>query len=350
MELLRLARTNDLSADVKGMLAQALGGLTELRQLDIITEILTGATVVDDKVAEMVYTAWEYLCHSNLWCYRYESLGEYRRLICYQDIIRPIIQRFKKSDRAKVSSMETIQYQWGLPVAQVLPQHITPKSWSKHLLFLLATLSKHKTRQDAIALLEKSISQRPARSRHTYMLMPSDVRRALEVSSIYTRYTASSSKYELTAQETHGTSPDRHSHIIINSLSTNTSEQSITDTEESCYHSFNSSSFPGQADNLYDCKCSPICFPLKVLLNGQTFHKTDRVILELFQWAKSVSWPALCLVHLQRLAAFKFGDQTMSWSRDEAIHYLEDLLLEASIPEADIPLLTEPSDPQQGYY
>lgn len=193
MELFRLVTTDDSGLDIRDRLEEALSGLPELKQLELLTEVLTGSAVVDDRFAELVYTSWEYICRLNLWSYRFDSLQQYRQLISYREVIRPIIERFKKSDRAKFSSLETIQHQWGLPVAEVLPQHMAPKSWSKHLLFLLAILSKHKTRQEAIELLEESITQRPRRSRQTRTLMPSDVRRALESLSIPTRSSTRSS-------------------------------------------------------------------------------------------------------------------------------------------------------------
>lgn len=116
MELLRLISAHDPALGIKKRLAEALSGIPESRQLEMLTGFLAEAAVTDDNFAESVYAAWEYICRLNLWCCRHDSLEQYCQLVSYQDIIQPIIDRFTKSDGSKMSSVETIQQQLESPV------------------------------------------------------------------------------------------------------------------------------------------------------------------------------------------------------------------------------------------
>ena len=160
--------------------------------------------------------------------------------------------------------------------------------------------------------------------------------------TIFILTTIALSSNEKNTRVADGSPSDHRSDILISTSSTDPLEPLIGDVQEPYNYTFNSTLLPKQADDGYDCECSAICLPLKVLLDGlegQTFHNTDGVILQLFQWAKSVSWTSVCLVHLQRLAELKFGNITTLWSREETIKQLEGLLLDSLLLEANISLL-----------
>ncbi|KAJ5472783.1 hypothetical protein N7530_006784 [Penicillium desertorum] len=189
MEYLRETLGPDAPTDLRAALKKRLENLSELEQLDTVTQILMSGTAADEKLSELIFAAWEYLCEQHLWSFKFESLEQYRQLISYRDTVKPIIQRFKKSDRIKVASVSTIEKHWQTSIYQAIPKHLAPQHWSKPLLFLLSSLSKHKSRDDAIALLKESIHNRPTRSRQKPELMASDVERVLKSISISNQYT-----------------------------------------------------------------------------------------------------------------------------------------------------------------
>ena len=163
------------------ILAEGLEGQSELQQLETLTEIFTAGAVTDERFAETINAAWEHLLQSDLWSIKYESLEQYRQLISYRDIVKPILQRFKRSDRSKLVNMQIIQENWCFPIHQVVPPFMAPISWSKHLLDLLAIISRTiKCKEHALDLLKKSIKERPRRSRQGSTLLPSDVDRVLK--------------------------------------------------------------------------------------------------------------------------------------------------------------------------
>ena len=180
MDYLQETLGPDASPDLRAALEKKLGSLPELEQLEKVTRILMCGMVADERVGELIFAAWEYLCERDLWSFKFESLDQYRQLISYQDTVKPIIQRFKKSDRIKLASISTIEKHWHTAIHQTIPEPLTPQHWSKHLLFLLASLSKHTSRENAIVLLEESIYHRPSRSRQRPDLMASDVERVLK--------------------------------------------------------------------------------------------------------------------------------------------------------------------------
>lgn len=172
--------SDEYNTDCLETLKKWLEGLSELRKLDKITQILTSASEADERMADIVHAAWRYLCEQNLWSLRYESLQQYRDLISYRDTVNPILQRFRKSDRTKFSSISTLEQNWGASWPRAIPEGLAPKYWSKHMLSLLAALSKHRSSTEASLLLQECIRQRPPRSRHGQTLMASDVERVLK--------------------------------------------------------------------------------------------------------------------------------------------------------------------------
>ncbi|PYH74559.1 uncharacterized protein BO88DRAFT_448370 [Aspergillus vadensis CBS 113365] len=144
METLRQTIIEKPLSSASEILEQQLDGLSEVKQLDPLTELLTIGHEADERMAEVIYAAWCHLCEKDLWSIQYDNLEQYRRVIGYYDIIRPIIRRFKRSDREKFSNMDLIESNWNAPVTEVIPSHIAPQSWSNHMLSLLATLSKEK--------------------------------------------------------------------------------------------------------------------------------------------------------------------------------------------------------------
>lgn len=180
MEHIRKSLCARSTVDARDLLAEELEGQPELCQLEILTEVFNAGIVADERLAEIIHVGWEHMLRNDLWTFKYESLEQYRQLISYRETILPILQRFKRSDRAKAINMRIIMDQWKSPIHQVIPAHMAPTSWSKHLLSLLATLSQSlQSTDEAVSLLKKSIHQRPRRSRQGCTLMPSDVERVL---------------------------------------------------------------------------------------------------------------------------------------------------------------------------
>lgn len=180
MEVLQQTINDNPSLDVKQALEEQLRGMPDLERLELLTEILTAGSTMNQRFAELIYAAWTHICGNNLWSFKYDSLEQYRQLVSYRDTISPIIARFKRSDRAKASSIGLIERNWKVPIVHVLPREMIPDSWSKHLLFLLGVLSRKKGREEAAMLLAASVKNRPHQSRHQNSLIASDVQRVLD--------------------------------------------------------------------------------------------------------------------------------------------------------------------------
>ncbi|KAB8077172.1 hypothetical protein BDV29DRAFT_168894 [Aspergillus leporis] len=313
MEILRQSINDNPSVDVRELLERELKGLPDVMQLELLTGILTTGAEVDEKLAELVHTAWTQVCEKSLWSLKYESLEQYRQLITYQDAVRPIIRRFKKSDRAKAASLKIIEQNWKLSVDQVIPRCATPRSWSKHLLFLLATLSRKKGREEAVRLLETSMNQRPHKSRQTRCLMASDVQRVLgDLSDIESGFQIESEVGSYPASD----------------LETFNGRSMKGQTTSCGLHRVHTDQGLSHNDGPCGCSCAPICLPLMLLMSVEMPTMTDQVVVGLLRWAQSVSWASLCLLHLRRLARYKFGDMVDLLSRSETVNKLEKLLLD----------------------
>lgn len=178
----------DLSSDIEdsseAFIATLLHGKPEHKHLDVLTELLTKSSEIDERVASSISAAWHWICQNDLWSTRYESLRDYRKAIGYTETVRPIVQRHKKSELAKRSSTQTIFRYWKVSFDNALPINTRPLTWSKHLLSLIACLSKYRGHSDSLSLLEDSMKNRPERGRTTNRLMASDVQRALETLEI----------------------------------------------------------------------------------------------------------------------------------------------------------------------
>ncbi|PWY67653.1 hypothetical protein BO94DRAFT_478745 [Aspergillus sclerotioniger CBS 115572] len=161
-------------------LRSTLAGCSDLQQLEILTDVLLVSPSVDERLAEVISASWDYLCDQHLWSLKYESLQHFRQIISYSKTVKPIISRFKKSDRKKMSCLEIVNQNWGRAPSEVIPPDLAPITWSKHLLCLLATLSKRQSSDQAVPLLQQSIRERPRRSRQQKGLIASDVQRAID--------------------------------------------------------------------------------------------------------------------------------------------------------------------------
>ncbi|KAL5363530.1 hypothetical protein BJX96DRAFT_187049 [Aspergillus floccosus] len=333
MEVIRQIIAEDKSSSAQEIIERQLSGLSEVKQLDLLTEVLTISPEVDERFAELIYVAWCHLCERNLWCFKFESLEQYRRLIGYQDTVRPIIQRFKRSDRAKFTSMSLIEKNWNVPATEAIPSYLAPKTWSKHILFLLAALSKEKPREEAVLLLKASINQRPHRSRHSSTLIASDVQRVLgKLPGFRDRKTRISRR-----------SPTKHRR---SSIQTDTSFSTDVDLNSTCPSFYKAPSIACESNEAMglrqelpvpiahvSCECGSICLPLMILMSVGMPTITHELAMGLFRWAQRVSWSSLCLSHLQCLAGYKYGEETKQWSRLEIVDKLEQLLLDDVVLE-----------------
>jgi hypothetical protein len=180
MDHVAINLSNDMEYSSEAFIATLLHGKPEHQHLDVLTDLLTRVSEIDERVASSISAAWQWICQNELWSIRYESLSEYRRAIGYAETVRPIVQRHKKSELAKRSSIQTIFRYWKVPYDEALPINTRPLTWSKHLLSLVACLSKHRSHSESLVLLEESMKNRPERGRNKNRLMASDVQRALQ--------------------------------------------------------------------------------------------------------------------------------------------------------------------------
>lgn len=180
MDLIARNISSDLGGNPEIFIATLLKEKPEHRHLDVLTELLTQSSGIDERVASIISAAWYWICQNDLWSTRYESLGDYRKAIGYAETVRPIVQRHKKSELAKRSSTQTIFHCWKVSFDKAFPEETRPVIWSKHLLSLVASLSKHRNHSESIALVEDSMKRRPDRGRNTHRLMASDVQRVLD--------------------------------------------------------------------------------------------------------------------------------------------------------------------------
>lgn len=343
MELLRQTLGNSRSIDVREALEAHLKDLPVLQQLDLLTELLTASSEVDERFSEVIYAAWGHICENDLWSFKYESLEQYRQFISYGDLVRPILQRFKRSDRAKFTSISVIEQYWGMPVTEVIPEPMAPRSWSKHLLSLLASLSREISRDEAISLLAASIRQRPQRSRHVSHLIPSDVQRVLDrIScsngsknvSLCDDISPWSFDVDSAGRTFSSTKIEAHSDYPAEIDTSSSPIFSSSTTTDRSAHTAICSPAPVNIDRYYSddegqpvCHCLPICFPLVILMSVHMPRMTDGLILGLFRWAQEVSWSSLCSYHLRCLASYKCGDDVYFLSRAEIVHRLEEFIL-----------------------
>jgi hypothetical protein len=172
---------NKLTGSPDAFIEALLKSRPEHTHLEILTDILTQSSGIDERVASFINSAWNWVCYHHLWTTSYESLGDYRKAIGYAETVRPIIQRHKKSELAKLSNCQTILRHWRVPFDQALPSDLRPSMWSKHLLSLIAGLSKRRSHSESIALLRASMTRRPGRGRNKQQLIASDVQRVLDM-------------------------------------------------------------------------------------------------------------------------------------------------------------------------
>jgi len=149
-------------------------------QLEILTNILSQYTGMDERVAAVISSIWDYICDNQIWVSKYQSLVDYQAEIHFNDLIEPIVKRHRGIERKKSTSRRIILQYWRLPVQVVLPASIHPPFWSKHLLALLAALSKVRDAAQAAELLADIISSRPRKGRNQPYLMANDVQRLLD--------------------------------------------------------------------------------------------------------------------------------------------------------------------------
>ncbi|RAK71066.1 uncharacterized protein BO72DRAFT_464125 [Aspergillus fijiensis CBS 313.89] len=245
--------------------------------LDVLTDVLTRGTTIDEQAAALISAAWDHVRQSQIWSTRFGSLEEYSQSIDYNNLVSPVLLRHSKSDRAKQLSARLIWQNWRTSYVSALPSELQPPFWSKHLLSLLAALSKASRLTEAVDLLHKSMKQRPARSRKYPYLMASDVNRALQ-----------------TIQHLQ---PKRRPRT----------DESVAATE---------------IDDI--CKCAPSCIPFTALLSKTKSPMRDLEWDQFTDWIYSVSWSQICDQHLGELYQLMMQTDTGKKSRWDIIQALEE--------------------------
>ena len=83
---------------------------------------------------------------------------------------------------------------------------------------------------------------------------------------------------------------------------------------------------------LLSCKCSSLCLPLVVLLDGPIEKIENHVGMDLIKWAHDVPWSNICLFHLQRLGSLRFDSHIIFLSREELLELLDGVSLSSDSP------------------
>ncbi|KAJ5457291.1 hypothetical protein N7530_012565 [Penicillium desertorum] len=320
----------DLSSDTEysseAFIATLLRGKPEHKHLDVLTELLTRSSEIDERVASSISAAWHWLCQNDLWSTRYESLSEYRNAIGYTETVRPIVQRHKKSELAKRSSIQTIFRYWKIPYDKALPINTRPLTWSKHLLSLIACLSKHRGHLESVSLLEECMKNRPERGRTRNRLMASDVQRALDTLGIpQTRLaTRESKKSRLSSRAAQSKGTDSGAEVGSTPTTIHPEALSLPDTPLSLgFSPTQELQTSKEPDEWQCCGCIPICLPLIALISTPEAKFDKKLLTALVDWAYTMSWGSFCSDHLMRLAQFIPGEDPCYRNRTEAIQNLE---------------------------
>ncbi|PYH93169.1 hypothetical protein BO71DRAFT_355815 [Aspergillus ellipticus CBS 707.79] len=308
------------------------------KHLDLLTEILTQSSSIDERVAALIHGAWYHVCRNNLWCPRYGSLDEYRQSIDYSSVVKPILQRHKKSDRAKQLSSQIILRQWSVHYTMAIPEAFRPLFWSKHLLTLMAALSKAKPLPEALELLQKSVRARPHRGRSRPQLVPSDIQRVLDklkaTQSLKGGYKGMSQSNSLTVyqpvqqkQQISGPTPGQCGEIVQPdpcSIVPPFVPQPFFEDVKNAVVSSPPALVDEQADmKVNTCGCAPICLPLTTLLSDSVSELSRPLVTSLLHWARSVSWESLCEDHLKHLYHHMTLVEPYGMDRREIVRHLE---------------------------
>ncbi|RAH74699.1 uncharacterized protein BO66DRAFT_397322 [Aspergillus aculeatinus CBS 121060] len=110
--------------------------------LDVLTDVLTRGTTIDEQAAALISAAWDHVRQNQIWSTSFGSLEEYSQSIDYNNLVSPVLLRHSKSDRAKQLSARLIWQNWRTSYVSALPSELQPPFWSKHLLSLLAALNE----------------------------------------------------------------------------------------------------------------------------------------------------------------------------------------------------------------
>ncbi|KAJ5365278.1 hypothetical protein N7517_008164 [Penicillium concentricum] len=322
--------SSDLVYSSEISIATLLHGKPEHEQLDVLTDFLTRASEINERVASSISAAWQWICQNDLWSIRYESLSDYQRAIGYAKTVRPILQRHKKSELAKRSSTRTIFRHWQVPFDEALPKFTRPLSWSKHLLSLVARLSKHRNHFDSLLLLEESMKNRPERGRKKNQLMASDVQRVLETLEIPQVRLAIRGSRKSRIPSSSAQSTGTHNSPEIGSSSSNIQSEVFfrPNTHSPGVLSLDISS-PQRPQTNTDrnkwqrCGCTPICLPLIALISTPEVEFDKWLLAALVNWAYKMSWGSFCSKHLTRLARFIPGADSRDRARAAVIQNLE---------------------------
>ncbi|KAJ5355647.1 hypothetical protein N7517_010256 [Penicillium concentricum] len=322
--------SSDIEYSSEAFIATLLHGKPEHQHLDVLTDLLTRVSDVDERVASSISAAWQWICQNDLWSTRYESLSDYRRAIGYTETVRPIVQRHKKSELAKRSSTQTIFRYWQVPFDEALPPNTRPLTWSKHLLSLIACLSKHRNHLDSLSLLDESMKNRPERGRNKNRLMASDVQRALETLGIPQARLAVRGSKKLRISSSSAQSTGAHNRTEVDPLSSTIQSEVLSrpNTLSQGMLSLDPSSPQGLQTNTNQnewqcCGCIPICLPLIALISTPQARFDKRLLTALVDWAYTMSWGSFCSEHLTRLARFISGADSRGRTRADTIQKLE---------------------------
>ncbi|RAH75646.1 uncharacterized protein BO66DRAFT_445697 [Aspergillus aculeatinus CBS 121060] len=298
------------------------------KHLDILTNILRQGRTVDERISALIHAAWEHVRREELWSSRFDSLDEYRHFIGFEEHVKPVLRRHKRSDRSKQLSARMIAQHWDSPFHLVLPASLRPPFWSKHLLNSLASLSRLKPLPEAVHLLQESVKKRPRRGRTQPHLLASDIERVLEAMRVPRQ----------------GRRGRKNSVISIDSILTGHESPTTTlvgsDSHENGASPQGPSTMVSEKSFLDDqtqCPCSPMLFPLLAILAESKAQWTSHFLARLLQWASRMSWESLCTNHLQQLYRHATQSDGLDLDRSLMSQDLEKLSSTLNGEEASMP-------------
>jgi len=162
---------------IRDQLCFHLDGLPENERLQQVLALIDTAAETDERVAEIIREAWDYLKANQLWRCRYSTLEALQEAISYEEVLKSIIEKHDILTARKQGEARGIYENWGKLPHESLPARLCPPRYGERLLRDMNQLSKICALDQAIALLDCEISQRQSilgkgwrRSKEPYVL------------------------------------------------------------------------------------------------------------------------------------------------------------------------------------
>lgn len=156
-----------------------------VERLELPVSIATAGIEINDRGAKIISLAWATLKENKLWRIKYYHIVILESNIGFQQNILLIIKRHDTSDQRKLKDVKQIGCRRKMDFPEAFPFNIQSSRWSKHLLTLLARLSRYVDCDTCVNLLCNAIKNRQStitlrnRTRSSSHLTAADIYRAL---------------------------------------------------------------------------------------------------------------------------------------------------------------------------